>query len=334
RWYAGEGWTPVLRAAQPEPKRKALAMADAKPEQTAEQVSVDFASRVRPGGYGAPPPLENVGFDEMLPALDGRTVLAWERADLEQRNGRHPWIGPYLAPHAKPRAEVTGLLERAHQGERLDVTQVERLFRAEGADLDALLTKADAIRHEVVGDEVSYVVNRNVTYTNFCHTGCSFCGFARPRGHDDGSYFEPHQVGEKAKEAWELGATEVCVQGGIHPHNTGEIYLEIAQAIRDAAPEIHLHGFSPLEITVGAQTLGLGLDRYLAMLRDAGLGSIPGTAAEILDTRVRPKITPQKLSADDWIALMRTAHEAGIRSTTTIMFGHVDDPRAWAIHLL
>jgi FO synthase len=186
----------------------------------------------------------------------------------------------------------------------------------------------------MVGDEVSYVVNRNITYTNFCHTGCSFCGFARPLGHDDGYYFAPDEVGRKAGEAWELGATEVCIQGGIHPHNTGEIYLDIARAVKSAAPDIHLHGFSPLEITVGAQTLGLGIERYLRMLRDAGLDSIPGTAAEILDTHVRPKITPQKLSADDWIDLMRKAHRAGIASTTTIMFGHIDNPAAWATHLL
>lgn len=226
------------------------------------------------------------------------------------------------------------MLDRAHQGERLDETEVEHLFRAEGADLTAIFERADEIRRDVVGDDVTYVVNRNITYTNFCHTGCTFCGFARPMGHEDGYYFAPDEVGRKTREAWDVGATEVCIQGGIHPHNTGEIYLEIASAVKSAAPDIHLHGFSPLEITVGATTLDVPLRRYLAMLKDAGLDSIPGTAAEILDTRVRPKITPQKLSAEDWITLMRTAHETGIRSTTTIMFGHIDDPRAWATHLL
>ncbi|MEX2394394.1 MAG: 5-amino-6-(D-ribitylamino)uracil--L-tyrosine 4-hydroxyphenyl transferase CofH, partial [Actinomycetota bacterium] len=184
------------------------------------------------------------------------------------------------------------------------------------------------------GDRVSYVVNRNINFTNVCHTGCSFCGFARPLTHDDGYYFAPDEVGRKAREAWELGASEVCIQGGIHPHNDGQIYLDIAAAVKDAAPGLHLHGFSPLEITVGATTLGLGLERYIEMLRDAGLGSIPGTAAEILDERVRPKITQQKLSAADWIELMRTAHRVGVPSTTTIMFGHVDDAVAWATHLL
>jgi FO synthase len=336
RWYAGEGWTPVLRSAQPRPKRRALAMADNKPELTAEDVSKAFSSHVREGAYGAPPALEAVGFDEMLPDLPARTVLAHERinGDGMHANGHHPWIHPYLGRNGHASSDVTELLERAHQGERLGERGVERLFRAEGSDLEAVLLKADELRRETVGDEVSYVVNRNITYTNFCHTGCSFCGFARPLGHEDGYYFAPDEVGRKAREAWDLGATEVCIQGGIHPHNTGEIYLQIAAAVRDAAPGIHLHGFSPLEITVGAQTLGLSIERYLTMLRDAGLGSIPGTAAEILDTRVRPKITPQKLSADDWIDLMRTAHRVGLPSTTTIMFGHIDDPRAWAVHLL
>ena len=335
RWYAGEGWTPVLRQAQPAPKRRAIALQVSKPAQQADEVSQQFASHVREGAYGAPPALGLVGFDEMLPDIPSRTVRAHERADLAANTTtRHDWVAPYFGRSTAPSARIVSILAKAHQGDRLDHDEVVRLFRAEGADLEAMFTAADAIRREMNGDAVTYVVNRNITYTNYCHTGCSFCGFARPIGHDDGYYFAPDEVGRKAREAWELGATEVCIQGGIHPHNTGEIYLEIAAAVKAAAPGIHLHGFSPLEITVGATTLDLPLERYLAMLKDAGLDSIPGTAAEILDTRVRPKITPQKLSADDWIDLMRSAHNAGIRSTTTIMFGHVDDPHAWAIHLL
>jgi FO synthase len=336
----------VLRAAQPSPKRRAIAMAVAKPAMQAGEVSDHFASAfsggrapdspMREGAYGAPPALGLVGFDEMLPEMPGRTVHDWERADISHNPDeiRHPWIAPYFGRGTKARGDLLDLLERAHQGERLDHSQVMRLFRAEGPDLEALFGKADELRREMNGDRVTYVVNRNITYTNFCHTGCSFCGFARPLGHDDGYYFAPDEVGRKAREAWDLGATEVCIQGGIHPHNTGEIYLQIAAAVKDAAPGMHLHGFSPLEITVGASTLGLPLDRYIGMLRDAGLGSIPGTAAEILDTAVRPKITPQKLSADDWIDLMRTAHRAGVPSTTTIMFGHIDTVDAWATHLL
>ena len=336
RWYAGEGWTPVLRAGQTAPKRRAIALQVNKPAATADEVSSNFASHVREGAYGAPPAQATVGFDDMLPDMDGVTVMPWERADLgaEFAEERHPWVAPYFARFGVAGAEINDLLSRAHAGERLDVDQVARLFRAEGPDLEAVLAKADEIRREMNGDRVSYVVNRNITYTNYCHTGCSFCGFARPIGHDDGYYFAPDEVGRKTREAWEIGATEVCIQGGIHPDNDGEIYLQIAAAVKDAAPSMHLHGFSPLEITVGASTLGLSLEQYLTKLRDAGLGSIPGTAAEILDTRVRPKITPQKLSADDWVDLMRTAHRVGLRSTTTVMFGHIDDPIAWAIHLL
>jgi FO synthase len=335
RWYAGEGWTPVLRAAQPQPKRRALALADAKPELTAEQVSQAFAAAAsRPGSYGAPPALDAVGFDAMLPEMPSHTVLAHERADRHPTETRHHWVAPYFASIGQPSQHVLNLLKRAHQGERLDAQEVERLFRTEGADLDAVFTKADEIRREMVSGDVTYVVNRNITYTNYCHTGCSFCGFARPIGNEDGYYFTPDQVGTKAKEAWDIGATEVCIQGGIHPHNTGEIYLEITHAVKSAAPGIHLHGFSPLEITVGAQTLDLPIEKFVAMLAEAGLGSVPGTAAEILDTRVRPKITPQKLTADAWIDLMRIVHNHGMRSTTTIMFGHIDDPAAWAIHLL
>jgi FO synthase len=335
RWYAGEGWTPVLRAAQRAPKRKALALADSKPDLTASEVSAQFGSRAAPGSYGAPPAMDVVGFDDMLPDLDGRTVMSRERADLIEVSGtRHPWVGPYLIRSGAAHHEVVGLLNKAHQGERLDHQGVMRLLRAEGADLVAVFLKADEMRRETCGNDMTYVVNRNITYTNYCHTGCSFCGFARPLNHSDGYYFPPDEVGVKTREAWELGATEVCIQGGIHPHNTGEIYLDIASAVKDAAPGVHLHGFSPLEITVGATTLGLPLSDYMQRLKLAGLDSIPGTAAEILDTRVRPKITPQKLSADDWIDLMRTAHRVGLRSTTTIMFGHIDDPGAWATHLL
>ena len=332
RWYAGEGWTPVLRAAEPKPKRRALAIADSKPALTAEAVSSDAQARA----CGTAPPLDPVGFDEMLPDLASRTVLAHERADLTRPNGRrgNPWVRPYLGRSGAVSGDIRDALAKARQGERLDHGEVARLFRAEGADLDAVFTAADDIRRDVVGDEVTYVVTRNVTYTNFCHTGCGFCGFARPLGHTDGYYFEPDAVGAKTLEAWDLGATEVCIQGGIHPANDGTVYLDIARAVKDAAPGIHLHGFSPLEITVGASSLGLDLDRYIGMLADAGLDSIPGTAAEILDEKVRPMLTPEKLSADDWIDLMRIAHYHGLRSTTTIMFGHIDGPEQWAEHLL
>jgi FO synthase len=321
RWYAGEGWTPVLRQAQPIPKRRALAIASSKPELAAEDVyDAATAGCGDAGGNG------HVGFDAMLPDIPGRTVLAHERIADQS------WLAPYKARAGTVR--VADLLEKAHQGERLELDEVERLFRSEGADLSAIIEKADEIRREMHGDTVTYVVNRNITYTNFCHTGCGFCGFARPVGHEDGYYFSPDDIGAKVREAWDRGATEVCIQGGIHPRNDGRVYLDIARAVKDAVPQMHLHGFSPLEVTVGARTLGLTLDAYIPMLRDAGLDTMPGTAAEILDGRVRVKLTPEKLSAEDWLEVMRTAHRSGIQSTTTIMFGHVDDPGVWAYHLL
>ncbi|HVE92702.1 MAG TPA: 5-amino-6-(D-ribitylamino)uracil--L-tyrosine 4-hydroxyphenyl transferase CofH [Actinomycetota bacterium] len=330
RWYAGEGWTPAHRAAQPVPKRRALALAANRPRLAAAEVSAAAATGARCGDASGD---ALVGFDEMLPDTDCRTAFVHERAD--RRPGLpHPWISPYLVRTRPAAPDVRRILSKGADGARLDHSEVERLFRSEGADLSALLAAADDLRRQVAGDVVTYVVNRNITYTNLCHTGCGFCGFARPVGHADGYYFDPATVAAKAREARDLGATEVCVQGGIHPHNDGRIYLEIAAAIKQAVPDIHLHGFSPLEVTVGARTLGLPLSRYIPMLAEAGLDSMPGTAAEILDERVRPKITPEKLSAGDWLEVMRTAHRCGIRSTSTIMFGHVDDPAAWAGHLL
>ncbi len=333
RWHAGEGWVPVLRAAQPVPKRRALAIASSRPSLRAEEVF----DEARTAGCGDASGVVEGGFDEMLPDLPSRTVLAHERADrLAGTNGspQHPWVRPYVGRPGTAGRRVREILARGRQGERLDASDVERLLRAEGPDLEAVFACADEIRRETNGDEVTYVVNRNITYTNFCHTGCGFCGFARPVGHDDGYYLDPAAVGAKAREAWDLGATEVCIQGGIHPANDGRIYLDIARAVKDAAPGIHLHGFSPLEITIGAKTLELPLERFVPMLAEAGVDTVPGTAAEILDARVRPKLTPEKLSADDWLSLMRVAHRSGLRSTTTIMFGHIDDPAVWAEHLL
>jgi FO synthase len=328
----------VLRQAQPEPKRRALAIAAATPALRAEEVS----ENARTSGCGTASGVASNGdawdgaphVDEMLPDLPARTVLAHERADRAARNGVHPWVAPFLGKAGRPARDVREILATGRDGVRLDEDRVARLLRAEGADLEAVLLAADGLRREVCGDVVTFVVNRNITYTNLCHTGCGFCGFARPKGHDAGYYFDPDEVGAKAREAWELGATEVCVQGGIHPDNDGRIYLDIARAVKDAAPDIHLHGFSPLEVTVGAHTLGLPLDVYLPMLAEAGVDTLPGTAAEILDTRVRPMLTPEKLSAADWLELMRVAHRSGLRSTTTIMFGHIDDPEVWAHHLL
>ena len=213
-----------------------------------------------------------------------------------------------------------------------------RLFAARDAAFHDICAHADELRRNTVGDTVRYVVNRNINYTNICAYRCTFCAFSKGR-HSASLRGEPYdlsldEISRRVAEAWSRGATEVCMQGGIHPDYTGETYLDILRAVKRAAPGIHVHAFSPLEVTHGAQTLGLTVRDFLSRLIDAGLNSLPGTAAEILDDEVRRVICPDKVTTDEWLNVMETAHGLGLRSTATIMFGHVDQPRHWARHLL
>jgi FO synthase len=216
--------------------------------------------------------------------------------------------------------------------------EIVRLFRARGRERDRVFAAADRLRRDVCGDEVSYVVTRNIQYTNVCYFRCGFCAFSKGKlaaNLRGAPYLVPHdEIVRRSQEAWERGATEVCLQGGIHPAFTGEYYLSVVRAIKDAVPELHVHAFSALEIWQGAATLGLPLDDYLAELRDAGLGSLPGTAAEILDDEVRRVICPDKVTTAQWLEVHDTAHRVGLRSNVTMMFGHVDGPRNWARHLV
>jgi FO synthase len=229
-------------------------------------------------------------------------------------------------------------LERAGAGETLSEREIVALFSARGVDFAAVCADADALRREVCGDVVTYVVNRNINYTNVCYFKCQFCAFSkgklsenlRGRPYD----LELDEIARRTREAWERGATEVCMQGGIHPDYTGDTYLEIVRAVKAAAPDVHVHAFSPLEVWQGAATLDLPLGEYLARLKQAGLGTLPGTAAEILDDEVRAVLCPDKLRTDQWLEVMETAHALGFRTTATIMYGHVDHPRHWARHLL
>jgi FO synthase len=212
------------------------------------------------------------------------------------------------------------------------------LFSARGREFDAVCAAADALRREAVGDGVSYVVTRNINYTNVCSYRCRFCAFSKGRlsANLRGLPYDLDlaEISRRAEEAWARGATEVCMQGGIHPDYTGETYLAILRAVKEAAPDMHVHAFSPLEVWQGAKTMGISVEKFLALLRDAGLGSLPGTAAEILDDEVRAVICPDKVTTAQWFEVMEAAHRIGLRSTATIMFGHIERPRHWARHLL
>ena len=222
--------------------------------------------------------------------------------------------------------------------DELGEEELVRLFRARGRERDRVFAAADRLRREVCGDEVSYVVTRNIQYTNVCYFRCGFCAFSKGKlaaNLRGAPYLVPHEeIARRCEEAWERGATEVCLQGGIHPAFSGDYYLSVVRAIKAAVPELHVHAFSALEIWQGAATLGLPLKDYLAGLRDAGLGSLPGTAAEILDDEVRRVICPDKVTTEQWLHVHDTAHRAGLRSNVTMMFGHVEAPRNWARHLV
>ncbi|OAE34331.1 hypothetical protein AXG93_1054s1150 [Marchantia polymorpha subsp. ruderalis] len=235
-------------------------------------------------------------------------------------------------------SEITELVQRAQIGEQLAELEITKLLEAVGPDFEYIRSAADALRSRVNGDEVSYVVNRNINYTNVCSYRCQFCAFSKGKTNEElrGKPYRLslEEIARRSIEAWERGATEVCMQGGIHPEFTGETYLDILNTVRKAAPKIHVHAFSPLEVFQGASTLGISLEEYLKELKKAGLGSLPGTAAEVLDEEVRSVLCPDKINTRQWLEIMETAHSVGLRTTSTIMFGHLDRPYHWARHLL
>ena len=232
---------------------------------------------------------------------------------------------------------LSAVIERAAAGERLQTDEIVRLFEADGPDVALIADAADTLRRDTASGTVTYVVNRNINYTNICLYRCGFCAFSKGSTKDmrgPAYRLDLEEVGRRAAEAVERGATEVCLQGGIHPDYDGNTYLDVLAAVRAAAPGLHIHAFSPLEVTHGATTLGLSLADFLARLKQAGLSTLPGTAAEILDDEVRAVICPDKVSTAQWLEVMRTAHRTGLRTTATIMFGHVDRYVHWARHLL
>ncbi len=230
--------------------------------------------------------------------------------------------------------DLAQILEAAWIGRELGLAEGLRLAHATSEELPALVAVADQVRRETVGDIVTYVVNRNINFTNICFVGCSFCAFSRTPKERDAYALTLDQIAEKAAEAWRRGATEVCVQGGLPPNLDGFFYRDILRAIKTRVPEIHVHAFSPMEIVYGVERTGMALRDYLLMLKENGLDTLPGTAAEILDDTVRWRISRQKLTTAQWVEVITTAHELGIRSTSTMMYGHVETPEHWVRHLL
>ncbi|HYH28571.1 MAG TPA: bifunctional FO biosynthesis protein CofGH [Actinomycetota bacterium] len=228
---------------------------------------------------------------------------------------------------------IVEALERAQARRPVTDDQALALFRARGADLEALASAADDMRREAVGDEVTYVVNRNINFTNVCYVGCRFCAFAQREADPESYTLTLREVADRADEAWSVGATEVCMQGGIHPDLPGTFYFDLLDAVKARVPGIHIHAFSPMEILNGSSRLGISFREFLEECRRRGLGSIPGTAAEILDDDVRWLLTKGKLPADTWEEIVRTAHDVGLASTSTIMYGHVDAPPHWVSHI-
>ncbi len=300
--------------------------------------------------------------ERLREAVESRGLALAPRLPLypEFANDLDRWVDPAVRPSVRRAADAMGLAREdrwapgepvtvpfvvrrdaaPHElvGEELGPVELERLLSTRGAERERVLATADRLRREVCGDDVTYVVTRNIQYTNVCYFRCGFCAFSKGKLAENlrgPAFLVPlEEIVRRSEEAWERGATEVCLQGGIHPSFTGDYYAEVVAAIRAALPEIHIHAFSALEIWQGAATLGVTLDDYLARLRDLGLGSLPGTAAEILDDEVRAIICPDKVSTGQWLEVHEAAHRVGLRSNVTMMMGHVERPRHWANHLL
>ena len=229
--------------------------------------------------------------------------------------------------------DIRLILENSLSDRRPSSDDIERLFLTTGKEKKAVLQVADWLRERIHGDNVSFVINRNINFTNVCYMGCKFCGFAKRLDEAGAEWISVEQVVQRAEEAWNRGASEVCIQGGLHPKLPGTYYRDLLIALKKALPKIHIHAYSPFEIWYGAKKMKLSYSDFLEDLKECGLGSMPGTAAEILDKQIREKLTKNKLSTARWVEIIKTAHSLGIPSTATIMYGHIDAPMHWAIHL-
>jgi FO synthase len=277
------------------------------------------------------------GRTELHTGIDTEGRTGDRRGDFDEVYGDWQALREIAAAAGAPERLDVDLREAlsvaANDPRRLTDAQALALFHADGPALDALCGVADAVRRDTVGDTVTYCVTRNINFTNVCYTGCRFCAFAQRRTDADAYTLSLSQVADRAEQAWEVGATEVCMQGGIHPDLPGTAYFDIARAVKERVPGMHVHAFSPMEVVNGATRAGLSVRDWLARAKEAGLDTIPGTAAEILDDEVRWVLTKGKLPAATWVEVVSTAHELGIRSSSTMMYGHVDQPRHWLGHL-
>lgn len=282
--------------------------------------------------------------DEWLdPQLHGSVLAHMEASGMARPNTWSPGAGSPLPDNELPRppsqiSAMTALLNKAQAGRDLTEAEVTQLFSARGKDYDSLCRAADELRQALCGDRVSYAINRNINYSNICYYRCQFCAFSKGRSNHSlrgkGYALPVKEIQQRCLEAWERGATEVCLQGGIHPSYTGQTYLDITRAIKAVLPDVHIHAFSALEIFQGARTLGLNTSEFLLRLQAAGLGSMPGTAAEILDDEVRRTLCADKINTQQWLDVNACAHSIGIKTTATIMFGHIERPPHWSRHLL
>jgi FO synthase len=259
----------------------------------------------------------------------------WSMLREEARYGASSGAGSGVGAPERTDAEVAAAL-RAIERDPASLTDAQAVAlaeRADGAALAELAGLADGLRRDVVGDDVTYVVNRNLNFTNVCYTGCRFCAFAQRRRDADAFTLSLADVADRAEQAWRLGATEVCMQGGIDPELPGTAYFDLARAVRDRVPAMHVHAFSPMEVVNGVSRTGLPLREWLIRAKEAGVGSLPGTAAEILDDDVRWLLTKGKLPTAAWVEVISTAHAVGLPTSSTMMYGHVDAPHHWVAHL-
>ncbi|WP_254801996.1 bifunctional FO biosynthesis protein CofGH [Kitasatospora sp. SUK 42] len=280
---------------------------------------------------------QSYGRTDLHTAIDTEGRTADRRADFEDVYGDWEVLREQVLAAGAPERLAgdlrAALAVAADDPARLTDDQALALFHADGPALDALCRIADDVRRDAVGEDVTYCVTRNINFTNVCYTGCRFCAFAQRRTDADAYTLSLEQVAERAAQAWEVGATEVCMQGGIHPDLPGTAYFDIARAVKERVPGIHVHAFSPMEVVNGATRTGLSIREWLQRAKESGLDTIPGTAAEILDDEVRWVLTKGKLPAATWVEVVTTAHELGIRSSSTMMYGHVDTPEHWLGHL-